>query len=341
MARSARGSERVTSLGMTPIPDPLRHRPFTRAEALQHGLTSRMLDGARFVRIYPRVYRARDHVMSDDDWRAAASLALPPHAHLTGLSRLQQCGLELGPRFPIRFVVEGDLHLAFDHVFLHRTKKLPPTDPVGVTVAAAFIAFCARARTIDAIKAGDWLLNHGQMTIREVRDLALAELWRPGSHEAIWVLPHLDARSRSLKESEARAILEFAGLPRPEVNVAVQLDGLAVVVDLLYRVYRTVVEYEGNQHQVDRGTYRSDLDRYALMRDAALSYVQATHETLRSPRHFVALVHRQLVRGGYDGPPPRFHGQWELLFARLYVAVGPRDHGRRPRLRAGGGSATS
>lgn len=324
---------------MTPIPKPLRHRPFTRAEALEHGLTPRMLDGARYVRLYPRVWRARDHDMTDDDWRAAASLALPPDAHLTGLSRLQHCGLELGPRFPIRFVVEGDLHLAFDHVFLHRTKKLPPTDSVGVAVPAAFISFCAKARTIDAIKAGDWLLHHGHMTVREVRDLALAELWRPGAHEAIWVLPYLDGRARSQKESETRSVLEFAGLPRPDVNAPVQLDGLVVIVDLLYRLYRTVVEYEGNQHQVDRGQYRADLDRYSLMRDAELRYVLLTHETLRSPRHAVVQVHRQLVRGGYDGPPPCFRGQWDLLFARLSVAVGPRDHGRR--LRGGGGSATS
>ncbi len=324
---------------MTPIPEALRHRPFTRAEAFEQGLTARMLDGARFVRIHPRVWRVHDHVMTDDDWRTAASLALPPQAHLTGLSRLQQCGLELGPLNPIRFVVEGDLHLAFDHVFLHRTKKLPPTDAVGVTVAAAFIAFCALARTIDAIRAGDWLLHHGHMTAREVHDLALAELWRPGSHEAIWVLPHLDGHSRSQKESETRAVLEFAGLPRPEVNATVQLEGLAVIVDLLYRLHRLVVEYEGNQHQVDRGQYRSDLDRYSLMRDADLRYVQVTHETLRSPRHVAVQVHRQLVRAGYDGPPPCFHGQWDLLFARLSVAVGPRDYGRQ--LRGGGGSATS
>ena len=178
-------------------------------------------------------------------------------------------------------------------------------------------------------------------------DLALAELWRPGSDEAIWVLPYLDGRSRSLKESETRTILEFAGLPRPALNAPVELDGLVAIVDLLYDAYRTVVEYEGNQHQVDRGQYRSDLDRYSLMRDAELRYVQVTHETLRSPRHVVLQVHRQLVRGGYDGPAPCFRGTWDLLFARLSVAVGPRDRdrdhrrGRGRRLRGGGGSATS
>ena len=41
---------------------------------------------------------------------------------------------------------------------------MPPTDDVGVTLAAAFIFDCAKARVIDAIKVGDWLLHHEHMT---------------------------------------------------------------------------------------------------------------------------------------------------------------------------------
>jgi hypothetical protein len=52
--------------------------PFTRAMAREAGLTDRMLQGNSFVRVMPRVWRHRDHVMTDDDWRVAAALALPP-----------------------------------------------------------------------------------------------------------------------------------------------------------------------------------------------------------------------------------------------------------------------
>src|SRR5262249_50703256 len=151
------------------------------------------------------------------------------------------------------FVIQGDHHLAFDGVFLHRTKRLPPLGDMGVTPAAAYIAYCARARVIDAIKVGDWLLHRKHMTIKEVRGQALSELWRPGAHEAIWCLEHLNAGARSLPESEVRALLEFAGLPRPEVNVAID-DGPdpQVVSDLVYRRWRTVVEHEGAHHQEDR-----------------------------------------------------------------------------------------
>src|SRR4029079_17694731 len=104
-------------------------------------------------------HRVTDHLMNRDDWVAAGRLALPSHVHLTGISRIQQLGLDFGPRWPIRFVVESDLHLVVPGIFLHRTVRLPPTDAVGVAVPGAFIAYCARARAIDAIKVGDWLLH--------------------------------------------------------------------------------------------------------------------------------------------------------------------------------------
>ncbi len=140
---------------MRPVPEDLCGRPFSRSEAIAHGVTSRVLHGQRFVRVLPTVYRCRDHEMGPDDWVTGARLALPGTAHLTGITRIQQLGLDFGPRLPVRFVVEGDLHLAFDEIFLHRTKKLPPTDEEGVTPAAAYIAYCRRARVIDAVKVGD------------------------------------------------------------------------------------------------------------------------------------------------------------------------------------------
>jgi len=303
--------------------------PFSRAMAREAGLTDRMLQGRSFVRVMPRVWRHRDHVLTDDDWRAAAALALPPTAHLTGISRLQAAGLDYGPRLPVRYVVQGDLHLAFDNVFLHRTKLLPPVDATGVTIEAAFIAYCALARVIDGIKVGEWLLHRGLLDLATMSRLAESQLWRPGANEALWLLDHLDPQCRSLKESETKAVLRFAGLPDPEVNIAVEVGTDATVVgDLVYRDYGMLVEYEGVQHQQDRAQYRRDLDRYELLRDHSQRYVQITHEHLTTPRVAVGRVYRGLLKAGYEGPPPKFGDQWRLLFLPISAAVGPRDFGR-------------
>ncbi len=237
----------------------------------------------------------------------------------------------------MRFVIRGDHHLDLEGVFLHRTKHLPPTDEVGVTPAAAFIAYCARGRVIDAIKVGDWLLRNNHMTIDEVRALALHELWRPGAHEAIWILEHLDGRARSLPESEVRTLLVAAGMPWPALNVAVDDEG-QVVCDLVYKKWRTVVEHEGCQHQEDRRQYTLDLGRYAWMRGHDIAYVQSTHEKLGHPRSLVGEVYVVLVGRGYDGPPPAFGERWDRLFVRVSAAIG-RD--RADAQRTSGSSATA
>ena len=312
---------------MKEIPTELMTGPFTRARAGSLGVTSRMLDGARFVRIHPRVWRHRDHTLTEAEKIEAASLALPASARLTGLTRIQQLGLDFGPRRPLHFVVEGELHLALDGIFLHRTVALPPLEDDQITPAAAYLAFCVRARIIDAIKVGSWLLAERHTTKAAILDLATGQPWRDGAAGALWTLEHLSGRSASMKESELLALVTFAGLPTPEVNVRPAAD-LAVIGDLVYRRWGVVVEYEGRQHQLDRGQYVRDIGRYSWMRDHGLAYVQVTHELISTPRLAVGAVYRALASRGYDGPPPQFDKRWRGLFDALSRQVLPRRRGR-------------
>lgn len=313
---------------MRDLPETLLHRPFARHEALALEVSARVLEGRRFVRLHHGVYRHRDHAMTFDDDVTAARLALPDSAFVTGATRLRLLGLEFGPAYPLRFVVQGELHLALDGVFLHRTVLLPPTDEVGVAPAAAYLAVCRRARTIDSIGVGDWLLHRGHVETDELRALVTCEPWRDGAAEAAWVLDHLVGDARSVRESELRSYFSFAGLPPAEPNGPIVLGQVAVHGDLWFPTYRTAVEYEGVQHQTDRGQYVSDIDRYALYRRHDVHYVQVTTEKMRSPRAVVREVHECLVRGGYSGPPPDFGGTWDSLFTRLSRLV-PRSRGLR------------
>ncbi|HZK36037.1 MAG TPA: hypothetical protein VFC57_03645 [Aeromicrobium sp.] len=216
---------------------------------------------------------------------------------------MRRLGLDYGTFPPLHFTVQGELHLALDGIKLHRTKVMPPTDAQGVTPAAAFIGYAVEARVIDLIKVGDWLLYHEHMSLSELLETALRDRWRPGSGAAIWVARYLDARSRSLKESETRALLVFAGLPRPEVNVDLfNGDCFIACVDMLYREWRLVVEYEGRQHVTDISQWNKDITRYAGVRDEKWEYVQVTQEMLKQPRAVVLRVHDKLVEGGYRGP---------------------------------------
>lgn len=290
--------------------------------ALRLGITARVLNGQRFIRLFPTVWTLRDRPTSESDWTFAARLAMPLRAHLTGISRIRSLGLDFGPLRPFHFVITGDLHLDLLDIFLHRTIRLPPTDEGGVTPAAAFIAYAFEARVIDAIKVGDWLLHHKHMTLIELRELCRHDRWRPGSREALWILRYLDGDARSVKESETRAILIFAGLPIPDSNMEIasgpQMLGIG---DLTYLRWKLVVEYEGSQHQESRDQWNSDIDRYADFREAGLNYVQATKEKLGRPRKLVSEVYRQLVAGGYTGPAPVFADRWRCLFGPIADAI--------------------
>ena len=313
---------------MKPLPPDLGPGPFTREQALARGVTKAMFAGERFARVFPRVWRRADHEMTQADWLRAARLTLPEPARLTGLTAIRRLGLDYGPLFPLHFVIEGDLHIDLDDIFLHRTKKLAPHDDVAVTNSAAYLFYCSHARIIDAIKVGDWMLYGEHLSVEEVRALALSAPWRDGAHEAIWILDHLDSRSRSLKESETRAILEFAGLPRPDVNVILDLgpdEPVVAIADLLIRECGLVVEYEGAHHQQERLQYSSDISRYELFRRHDVPYLQITSERLGQPRKLALSVHRAMVELGYDGPPPSFTERWRQLFRPIREVLGSRD----------------
>lgn len=311
------------------VPDALTSGPFTRAQALEAGLTSRQLQGRHFVRVLPRVWVLRDHVMTEHDRIRAADLATPDDARVSHVSRLRRLGLFLGSPSPIHLVIPRDLHLSLPGVEVHRTTTMPPTDGVGLTPAAAFVTWAATARTLDLVMAGDWLLHRGHMSLEELRDVIHHQPRRPGAQESAWVSRFLDGRSRSVRESHVRCLFVFAGLPLPEVNVPVTDDPRSPCTDLYYRSLRVAAEFEGGQHFTDPQQIARDIGRYAVMRDLDVSYEQITSPMLDHPRAVVTRFHRRLVSRGYSGPAPDFGPRWRALFepAHSWVSQQPRRDG--------------
>lgn len=311
------------------VPESLRHGPFDHRAARAAGVSEQMLRGASWIRLHARVWVHRDHAMTHLDTITAATLAMPGRAQLSHVSRIQALGLDIGDHAPIHFTVSGDLHLALDGIFLHRTEVLPPLDDVGVTPAAAFVQLCATARLIDAIIVGDWLLHHRHMTVLEVSELATRDRWRPGARQARSVLRHLDGRSRSPKESELRPLIVFSGLPEPEINADVEHGGRRIaIVDFLFRYWRLVLEYEGRQHALDPRQFQIDITRYADLRQASYEYLQVTSAMIDQPKALVLVIYRALVQRGYEGPAPTFSPRWDSLFEPIALpsrgAVGQR-----------------
>lgn len=299
------------------IPEALRRGPFLRSTALELGLSSRQLQGRHFRRLFPEVWSWTGHVLTHTDWIDAARLAMPPDAHVSHITRIQAAGLDLGPTSPLHLTVSRDLHLDTPGIFLHRTEVLPPTDGLGVRPAAAFIGHAATARMIDLIKIGDWLLHHEHMSVEELLHLARRQPWRPGAGQATAVAGFLDGRAESLAESETRAVVVFAGLPRPAVNVPFPDDAHGRRMDMLIEEWNVAIEFEGGQHFTDGQQIARDIGRYAELRRLGIDYLQVTRPMLDQPRALAISIHARLVQRGYRGGPPRFDRHWASLFERV------------------------
>ncbi|MRJ76440.1 hypothetical protein GEV29_07825 [Aeromicrobium sp. SMF47] len=307
-----------------PVPEHLRERTFSLAEARAAGISSRMLEHARFREVYPRVYCLADLAVSDAEQIAAARRNLPADARTTHVTRLRELGYEHGELEPLHFVVPRDLHLVVAGITLHRTVRMPPNDGSGVCAEAVFVSLATTERLIDLIVIGDWMLASGLLSLESLGEFVSSSTWRPGAAEALAVAARLDARSRSPKESETRALLVFSGLPVPEVNVEIHdSDGVLVGIgDLVYRRWKLLVEYEGRQHAFDDAQFARDIDRYGAFRSIGWDYCQVTEARLARPRAMVLRVHDLLVKRGYDGPAPVFGARWSSLFAPLPRRLG-------------------
>lgn len=164
--------------GMRELSKSLHDRPFTTQEALAAGVTPNELRGPKFRRVHRGVYVTAGTDLTFATRVAAARLALPADARISHTSRLRMLGLEHGPSDPIHFTVAGDLHLTPSGIYLHRTLVMPPIDDVGVTPASAFVGFAARARIIDLVGVGDWLLHRHHVSEVELHEIATLHAWR-------------------------------------------------------------------------------------------------------------------------------------------------------------------
>jgi hypothetical protein len=298
-----------------PVPAEIADRAFSRAEAIELGVSPRMLQHPRFVEVFPCVYRHEDVELNEGGRIHAARLALPADARLSHQTRLRLLGLQIGSLNPMHFTVARDHHLVIDDIMLHRTVKMPPCDDDGVAIAAAFVGAASQATLIQLISIGDWLLHRGLLRASIVRHLALTDPWRPGSTGALAVLDLLDGRSRSLPESECRSICLFSGLPVPEINADIVEAGEFVGCgDLVYRLWRLVVEYEGRQHAFSTKQFGRDIERYRGFRHHGWAYLQVTQHDVARPKALAIRIHDELSRRGYDGAPPVFGRRWHSLF---------------------------
>jgi very-short-patch-repair endonuclease len=286
---------------------------FTTAQADEHGFGRGALRGRtvrREVRgVYLPAWADRSLTVRVD----AARRVLPRDVRPDGVTALQLLGVEVGATEPLRFVT------AHPHQVRRRGLRVRRSTPAVVESAtrpaAAFVAAARELDLVELVAAGDWLVRLDRTTPEEL--VATAGTVRgPGSAHARRAAALVRRRVDSVRETRLRLALVLAGLPEPEVNPTVRAKGRLVGrVDLLLRRWRIVIEYEGDQHRLDRKQWNRDVWRQECLVEDDHTLVRVTAERMQSPRAVVLGVHQALVERGYVGPEPDFSSEWRTLFA--------------------------
>jgi very-short-patch-repair endonuclease len=210
---------------------------------------------------------------------------------------------------------------------LHVTSLAPMRAPRAIGIAG-HQARSARVHTVGGLRAShpvdawvdsSWLLNIDELVIMgdglvsrkkplatmEQLDAAVtAHRGRRGFVGLAAALPLLRANSDSARETMLRLVLARAGFPDPEVNGAVTNNQELVVAhgDLVYREFRTVVEYDGGQHRTDESQFDIDIERIDRMIDADWRVLRVGKALMRKRAELIAELAAILSARGWGGP---------------------------------------
>lgn len=156
-------------------------------------------------------------------------------------------------RFP-RGLVVRDERIALDEI----------TCLAGMPVATPARTACDLGRFLSrkqAIARMDALMRARPFETDDVARLAQRYRGARGVARLKSVLPMVDGGAASPRETWLRLLYTDAGLPRPTTQIPIFDERGRVVrtVDMGWEEFRVAAEYDGGQHQTDRGQYVKDL----------------------------------------------------------------------------------
>lgn len=278
------------------------------------GVTKSTLRGPRFQRLGHGVYALATTEIGLRERAAAALLVLPEAAIVTGVTALHLHGVEVGDPLPVRAVTATQAQTRRAGIRLIRAQILPPAWQRVATPPAAWLAACLDFDLLEAVTAGDWLVHRRLVTPADLVNAA-AQFTGRGCRLARRAAALVRERVESPQETRLRLSLILAGLPEPQCNITLGDDDQPIGrVDLLYEEFATILEYDGDQHRLDRAQWNLDLDRNDAFAECGYVTIRVTAQRMRRPREVVRRVWSKLVERGYQGPPPTFDSEWCALF---------------------------
>jgi len=196
-------------------------------------------------------------------------------------------------RFP-RGLVVRDERIELDEI----------TCIAGIPVATAERTACDLGRFLprrQAIARMDALMRARPFEIDEVVRLAQRYRGARGVAQLKSILPLVDGGAASPRETWLRLLYIDAGLPRPATQIPIYDEWGRVVrtVDMGWEEFQVASEYDGGQHQTDRGQYVKDLRVLPKLAQLGWDVMRVIKEDWES--EVIARADRALRARGWDG----------------------------------------
>lgn len=249
-------------------------RFFIGSTAVAAGELTKYQLRARCQRIFPDVYTCSETAELSPRERAIAAVLWSRHRSVvTGLTASALHGarwvdasapIELNysnNKTPPGIVSRAETLLADEVRPLH---GLPVT-----TLSRTAFDLARRGTVRQAVARVDALANSTRLNIGDVLGLLPHHPNASGIRRVPRVLDLADSGSQSPRETWLRLLLMAAGFPRPETQIPVLRDGgrSFYYLDMGWRDVMIAIEYDGEQHRLDRGIYRNDRTRSEYIAD--------------------------------------------------------------------------
>jgi hypothetical protein len=270
-----------------------------------------MLQGRRFVTVFPGVHRTVDTPVTFELLVHAALRVLPNDAALSHISNLRWRGYDDVPEHPIHFSTAGRLHVERPGLVVHRRLgRLSPILVRDVPILGAdrtFVDCATLLRERQLLRAGDWLVRYEHTDPTTLNEY-VRRAHLDGVQRARRVAPLVRSRVDSPRESDVRWILMDAELPVPEPNAPI-VDEHGVCLakgDLTYVEYKVIVEHDGWVHERDARQRQRDHLRRERLEAEGWRVIVITVEDFKNERAIAWRVYDAIKQRGYGGPAPRF-----------------------------------
>ena len=178
----------------------------------------------------------------------------------------------------------------------------------------AFASAATQLNLLELVTAGDWMLRRNLCHLPALLAYASSFTGR-GAVTARRAAGLVRARVDSPRETMLRLCLVLAGLPTPDCNLVMGTHDHPIGrVDLVFKEFGVLIEYEGDQHRTDRWQWNVDIGRYEEFTADGYLVIRVTGAAMRRAREVVCRVDAALRSRGYRGPAPRFSPEWCFLF---------------------------